>query len=348
MFTLTSYEEHDVDADPVLFLPCGHFFAASTLDGHIEIRKVYEMNEYGDFTAIKSLQGNDVSEKAKQCPDCRAVIHSVRRYNRLLRLVELRCLERKHMGTANEALKVLQERLKGSASDDQVIAPLNQLEQSIRKSPMRIVYEACQGRTALDSDPPSGPLIRCLELKGMYYGQRTKQYKDRHYQDARKAYQSGISIADTSSSRQSGARLRLSLAKLTVRCCVDVEEIRNRVNKLLNWILKESQIEASNPLFVDAQKLTNELSRMSRLDKIKEVMKAMTKDLASGYDYGTSAASHWYECPNGHPYFIGECGGAMQESTCPECGARVGGRSHQSAEGNRHVSGMFRDALSYL
>ena len=21
---------------------------------------------------------------------------------------------------------------------------------------------------------------------------------------------------------------------------------------------------------------------------------------------------HWFTCPNGHPYFIGECGGAMQ------------------------------------
>lgn len=31
------------------------------------------------------------------------------------------------------------------------------------------------------------------------------------------------------------------------------------------------------------------------------------------------AAGHWFECPNGHPYAIDECGGAMQRSTCPEC-----------------------------
>lgn len=37
---------------------------------------------------------------------------------------------------------------------------------------------------------------------------------------------------------------------------------------------------------------------------------------------------HWYRCPNGHVYTIGECGGAMQESVCPECGERIGGRSH--------------------
>merc|ERR1719376_472191 len=28
---------------------------------------------------------------------------------------------------------------------------------------------------------------------------------------------------------------------------------------------------------------------------------------------------HWYKCPNGHVYAIGDCGGAMVESKCPEC-----------------------------
>lgn len=33
------------------------------------------------------------------------------------------------------------------------------------------------------------------------------------------------------------------------------------------------------------------------------------------------SAGHWYQCPNGHPYVIGDCGGAMQVSECNECGA---------------------------
>jgi hypothetical protein len=32
---------------------------------------------------------------------------------------------------------------------------------------------------------------------------------------------------------------------------------------------------------------------------------------------------HWFKCPNGHVYCIGECGGAMQKSICPECKAAV-------------------------
>ncbi|GAA5992370.1 hypothetical protein JCM10908_000450 [Rhodotorula pacifica] len=49
---------------------------------------------------------------------------------------------------------------------------------------------------------------------------------------------------------------------------------------------------------------------------------------------------HWYTCPNGHPYVIGECGGAMQVSTCPECGARIGGAHHTLDETNRNAREM--------
>ena len=41
-----------------------------------------------------------------------------------------------------------------------------------------------------------------------------------------------------------------------------------------------------------------------------------------------------YKCPNGHIYAIGECGGAMQESKCPECGAKIGGLNHGLTSGN--------------
>ncbi|CAI5528300.1 unnamed protein product [Closterium sp. Naga37s-1] len=50
---------------------------------------------------------------------------------------------------------------------------------------------------------------------------------------------------------------------------------------------------------------------------------------------------HWYRCRNGHVYAIGECGGAMQESRCPECGEVVGGSSHQLREGNTSAADFF-------
>ncbi|XP_037044307.1 NFX1-type zinc finger-containing protein 1-like [Bradysia coprophila] len=49
---------------------------------------------------------------------------------------------------------------------------------------------------------------------------------------------------------------------------------------------------------------------------------------------------HWYKCRNGHIYCIGECGGAMQQSKCPECGSIIGGASHRLASDNAIATEM--------
>lgn len=49
---------------------------------------------------------------------------------------------------------------------------------------------------------------------------------------------------------------------------------------------------------------------------------------------------HWYKCPNGHVYAIGDCGGAMEQSTCPECKVTIGGANHSLAQGNALASEM--------
>ena len=45
----------------------------------------------------------------------------------------------------------------------------------------------------------------------------------------------------------------------------------------------------------------------------------------------------WYQCPKGHAYTIGECGLAMVESICPECGERIGGKDHKLLKTNKMV-----------
>ena len=48
-------------------------------------------------------------------------------------------------------------------------------------------------------------------------------------------------------------------------------------------------------------------------------------------------AGHWYKCPNGHVYAIGDCGGAMEEGKCAECKETIGGTRHTLAQGNAHA-----------
>ncbi|KAK4872847.1 hypothetical protein RN001_014876 [Aquatica leii] len=46
---------------------------------------------------------------------------------------------------------------------------------------------------------------------------------------------------------------------------------------------------------------------------------------------------HWFKCPNGHVYAIGECGGAMETGKCVDCGAAIGGSSHALLPTNSHA-----------
>ena len=48
----------------------------------------------------------------------------------------------------------------------------------------------------------------------------------------------------------------------------------------------------------------------------------------------------WFKCPNGHYYCIGDCGGAMVQANCPECGAVIGGKNHRLVGSNLHAPEM--------
>ncbi|XP_035244459.1 NFX1-type zinc finger-containing protein 1, partial [Anguilla anguilla] len=49
---------------------------------------------------------------------------------------------------------------------------------------------------------------------------------------------------------------------------------------------------------------------------------------------------HWYKCPNGHIYAIGECGGATERGKCPECSLTIGGANHALETGNQVATEM--------
>nr|XP_040124466.1 E3 ubiquitin-protein ligase RNF213 [Ictidomys tridecemlineatus] len=41
----------------------------------------------------------------------------------------------------------------------------------------------------------------------------------------------------------------------------------------------------------------------------------------------------WYSCPNGHPCSVGECGMPMEQGSCVDCGALIGGVDHRPHAG---------------
>lgn len=64
-----------------------------------------------------------------------------------------------------------------------------------------------------------------------------------------------------------------------------------------------------------------------------EERKAVLAAMAREY----RGTGHWYYCENGRPFTIGECGGSMHLSRCPQCGSPVGGQAHQTTSGVNHA-----------
>ncbi|KIO15631.1 hypothetical protein M407DRAFT_208378 [Tulasnella calospora MUT 4182] len=71
-------------------------------------------------------------------------------------------------------------------------------------------------------------------------------------------------------------------------------------------------------------------------DEKRQIIQALAQ--GNSRELPIDTRGHFYRCRNGHPYVIGECGGAMQRSRCPECGETIGGGNHTLDASNSHAT----------
>ncbi|KAK0710442.1 hypothetical protein B0T21DRAFT_77739 [Apiosordaria backusii] len=71
-----------------------------------------------------------------------------------------------------------------------------------------------------------------------------------------------------------------------------------------------------------------------------EEIEAIKQAMVSGRGGISTHSGHWYNCENGHPFAIGECGMPMEMARCPECGARIGGTNHEFVGGVSRARNM--------
>ncbi|KAI9823655.1 MAG: hypothetical protein M1826_007673 [Phylliscum demangeonii] len=67
---------------------------------------------------------------------------------------------------------------------------------------------------------------------------------------------------------------------------------------------------------------------------------AIKAAMTSGQGGMATHSGHWYNCANGHPFAIGECGMPMELARCPECGAPIGGQNHREVQGVTRATAM--------
>ena len=148
------------------------------------------------------------------------------------------------------------------------------------------------------------------------------------------------SAAVESQHQQVAALAAYELAAFLVTVGLRVHEDSGRWDEVIAKVRELCDFLELHPLLSIRDRYRDNVAGLRRLmenasaeEKCK-IIGVMGYGMYVGYTY-CSGAGHWYTCPNGHPYVIGNCGMANQESTCPECGASIGGSWHRLQAGNR-------------
>jgi hypothetical protein len=85
MIMMSRYADLNLDESPIVVLGCGHLFTIETLDGHIGLKDVYQLDgKTGRFSGL--IENAELAASVPQCPNCRSPIkqYVTQRYNRLL------------------------------------------------------------------------------------------------------------------------------------------------------------------------------------------------------------------------------------------------------------------------
>ena len=73
-------------------------------------------------------------------------------------------------------------------------------------------------------------------------------------------------------------------------------------------------------LFCQSRSMRAELDELTRKASVEYArLELKTIEGIMGPSQG-----HWYKCRNGHPYYVGDCGGLNQRGICIECKAPTG------------------------
>ncbi|KAL3940607.1 MAG: hypothetical protein SGBAC_004891 [Bacillariaceae sp.] len=330
------YTEHDLDTDPIIVLPCEHFYSLETLDGLFELDKAYEKSpESGEFVATKPLFGSGILDRPTKCPDCRAPISRIRRYGRILNYKSLQALERKHMTGIRNSFKDL------SIAKKKDLNKLLNLRKEIEASPMKLVQDACQSLDSAEQveAPPasSSLLLDWLKFAASAYGEKAKNIRSGHYKKSQELFLEGIALACATESWRSCASLRIDYVKFLMRF-MSSSDSKTTLWEHLDWVISKMPDPKEDQIAI-ATELKKKIAESN--DKgLREAIAAMDAGQTNWNFGGGGASGHWYECPNGHPYFIGDCGGAMTTARCFECGAEIGGSNHRMLGSNRAWRGL--------
>ncbi|XP_020339540.2 NFX1-type zinc finger-containing protein 1 [Oncorhynchus kisutch] len=323
--------EDDAEACFIQLDDCGHIFESTSMDIYMGMDDNQQATE------------EQLAVKLKECPRCRTPIRRNLRYgayvNRSLAIIEK--VKEKINGAQSDiaAQKAVLKQQWIDKEDLQRYLPMEyiQIEKKLRASHLT-AKELWITENKMAFLERVGKLLKISR-------QHMSSAEVFHFDEKVEEFLRWLMDCYQKFSEQQASDLqrelqRLSfLAELNARCKMAKDTGRG--------VKVQAEVTAIREVLERMQPFT-----LQDEDSVKQALKDLAEKLpSSGLGISDdernmilSAMSlpkgHWYSCPNGHVYAIGDCGGAMMSRNCPECNATIGGANHALASGNRVASEM--------
>ena len=124
-------------------------------------------------------------------------------------------------------------------------------------------------------------------------------------------------------------------------CCITPPVFCAERLKAVQDALLQAIVQPGRAL--DESKIDREITELEKMCQVQPPTRAELVEITRAMGL---TSGHAFKCPNGHLYFIADCGGAMMESQCNECGARIGGGSHALRGDNTFAGRDIDDGAS--
>ena len=334
----------DEDEDDTLFIElqdCGHIIEVKALDNWINT----DTSNSGENGSSNSSQ-----VQFKACPKCKTSIRKSLRYGNVIKeaLNDVEAIKRKQAETSGDLYSKYKEAQQKLTDQDHASYVRGDFEMILRSfqvlHPSSNWYRATAIKFQLSVLPSILKLrnllrklkpVPSVSISPECLKDRLSVLKKFIMQDLLSSQQ----ISDCTFELRClscAAKLLDLLCKMhEKKCAVSSSDNRRLLDELNQVCLSGWKLEKlSEEKETEIRKLIRKMSTKYEVDGIseKERLEIVT---AIGLSKG-----HWFKCPKGHYYCIGECGGAMEKSTCPECGSTIGGQNHTLETGNVHAGEM--------
>ena len=329
--------EDDPDAKFIYLKECKHLIEVSGMDYWIESRYVDNNNN-----STNSIQLPD-------CPKCKTPIRNCKRYANVIKtqLKALNQIKLKHFGNI-ETNRILYQELNKQINENLNLKFFKSKHYFIIENLKNVLKEDMSFnslaaiKNTLNVYLKIEKIRKSIDHKNFNFSFDQKQHfkfeikkilDSLYYQRELVVLKNGQKLMDISLELERIASIvefermkNLSFDKTDLPANARV--ILSRLeNFLIEKVVKFDKIQNTvQNLFIELASLIK-----TELTKEEKLMIVNAIGLSSG---------HWFKCPNGHVYCIGECGGAMQKSRCPDCRAEIGGLNHQITSGNQLASEM--------